>query len=105
MEGSEEARRNAAETRQALKRAAPQAAGPVTVKREKVAEPSFIAKRKACTHAVALPDGWQPPEVALDEDLHGVPPCHRHLPLACAMRRHKSSPSRPFVDEISITVP
>jgi hypothetical protein len=74
MDASEEARRHAAETRQALKRTASQVAEPVATKKGP-SELSVLEKLKACTHAVALPDGWKSPEVELDQAVHGTSSC------------------------------
>ena len=38
----------------------------------KAAKPSQVDKRRACTHAVAIPEGWVAPEPPLDEALHGM---------------------------------
>lgn len=66
MEGSEEALRNSAETRQVLKRTA------AAVVQEPPAKKPAIDKRAACTHVVALPDNWEPPAEALDSAVYGV---------------------------------
>lgn len=88
MEGSDEARAVAKQTREMLSKRKREgdASTASTSKHVKVsggaAADPLLESKKACTHKVAIPEGFDVSGIDLDEDVYGAPPCASSLSAA-----------------------